>query len=168
MGEVKQISIKYWIYYFYSDMISFKDFESSLLKIDEKHYKGINIYCIVYITIKKIDNYENIYSVNLLYLQVNHANRYIVEKNENEYLIFDSVNENKKLLKKYMNFWDGGKENDFEKDYMKIKFNSDDGFPLNKPLKFHALTIIIRSVFEEDGKLYPQVFFRWCFVWVYV
>ena len=30
--------------------------------------------------------------------------------------------------------------------------------PLNKPLKFHAMTIIIRSVFEEDGKLYPQVF----------
>ena len=39
---------------------------------------------------------------------------------------------------------------------MKIKFNSDDDLPLNKPLKFHAMTIIIRSVFEEDGKLYPQ------------
>ena len=43
------------------------------------------------------------------------------------------------------------------KDYIKIKFNSDDDLPLNKPLKFHAMTIIIRSVFE-DGKLYPQVF----------
>ena len=41
---------------------------------------------------------------------------------------------------------------------MKIKFNSDDDLPLNKPLKFHAITIIIRSVFEEDGKLYPQIF----------
>ena len=41
---------------------------------------------------------------------------------------------------------------------MKIKFNSDDDLPLNKPLKFHAMAIIIRSVFEEDGKLYPQVF----------
>ena len=41
---------------------------------------------------------------------------------------------------------------------MKIKFNSDDDFPLNKPLKFHAMIIIIRSVFEEDGKLYPQIF----------
>ena len=39
---------------------------------------------------------------------------------------------------------------------MKIEFNSDDDLPLNKPLKFHAMTIIIRSVFEEDGKLYPQ------------
>ena len=41
---------------------------------------------------------------------------------------------------------------------MKIKFNSDDNLPLNKPLKFHLMTITIRSVFEEDGKLYPQLF----------
>ena len=41
---------------------------------------------------------------------------------------------------------------------MKIKFNSDDDLPLNKPLEFHVMTIIIRSVFEEDGKLYPQLF----------
>ena len=51
-----------------------------------------------------------------------------------------------------------GKENVCEKDYMKIKFNSDDHFPLNKPLKFHAMTIIIRSVFEEYSKLYSQIF----------
>ena len=49
-------------------------------------------------------------------------------------------------------------ENDYQKDYMKIKLNSDDDLPLNKPLKFHAMTIIIRSVFEEDGKLYPHFF----------
>ena len=41
---------------------------------------------------------------------------------------------------------------------MKIKFNSGDDLPLNKPLKFHSITLVIRSVFEEDGKLYPQVF----------
>ena len=41
---------------------------------------------------------------------------------------------------------------------MKIKFNFDDNLTLNKPLKFHAMRVIIRSVFEEDGKLYPQVF----------
>ena len=41
---------------------------------------------------------------------------------------------------------------------MKIKFNSDDDLPLNKPLKFRLMTITIRSVFEEDGKLYLQVF----------
>ena len=41
---------------------------------------------------------------------------------------------------------------------MKIKFNSDDNLPLNKPLKFCLITITIRSVFEEDGKLHPQLF----------
>ena len=41
---------------------------------------------------------------------------------------------------------------------MKIKFNSDDNLPLKKALKFHNITISIRSVFEEDCKLYPQVF----------
>ena len=47
---------------------------------------------------------------------------------------------------------------DYEKDHMKIKFISDEGLPLNKLLKFHAMTIIINSVFEEDGKFYPQLF----------
>ena len=51
-----------------------------------------------------------------------------------------------------------GNEYDYVKDYMKIKFNSEDNLPLNKRLKFHNMTITIRSVFEEDGKLYPQVF----------
>ena len=71
-------------------------------------------------------------------------------------MIFDdSVNENKWLLKKNVDIWgetkneikaiNGGKENDYGKDYMKIKFTSG--------------AIIIRSVFE-GGKLYPQVFFR--------
>ena len=41
---------------------------------------------------------------------------------------------------------------------MKIKFNSDNNLPLNKPLKFHNITITIRSVFQEDGELYPKVF----------
>ena len=121
-----------------------------------------------YITIKKIDDYENIYSVNPLYLRINHASRYTEEKNENKYLVFDSTDENKELLKKYADVWDGikneiktingGKENDYGKDYKKIKFNSEDELPLNKSLKFHAMTIIIRSVFEKDGKLYPQLF----------
>ena len=51
-----------------------------------------------------------------------------------------------------------GEENNYGKDYMKIKFSFNDDLPLNKPLKFHAMTIIIRSVFEEGGKRYRQVF----------
>ena len=105
MGEVKQINIKNQTYYLYNDMINLKDFESGLLKIDKKHYKGINIYYIGYMTIKKIDYYESIYSVNPLHLQVNHANGYIEEKNGNKYLIFDDfVSENKELLKNMQMF----------------------------------------------------------------
>ena len=51
----------------------------------------------------------------------------------------------------------GGKENDYWKDYMKIKFNSNGNLPLNKLLRFRLMTIIISSVFSEDGKLYPQL-----------
>ena len=83
-------------------MINLKHFGSNLLKIDKKSYKNIGIYSIGYITITKIDDYESIYSVNLLYLLANRANGYIEEKNENKYLIFDSTDENKKLMKKNM------------------------------------------------------------------
>ena len=169
MGKVKQINIKNrtLTYYFYNDIISLKYFESNLLQIDKKSCKNIGIYNIGYITIKQIDDCKNIYSVNPLYLLVNHVSGYIKEKYENKYLIFDSTDENKELLKKYNDVWNGIKnkieemsngECVYEKGYMKIKFNSDDNLPLNKPLKFHNMTIIIRSVFEEDGKLYPQVF----------
>ena len=106
--------------------------------------------------------------MNLLYLCIIHANGYIEEKVVKKYLVFDSKDENKELLKKYSDVFNGvknevktingGKENDYEKDYMKIKFNSDNDLPLNKPLKFHLMTITIRFVFEEDSKLYPQVF----------
>ena len=85
MGEVKQIEIKNRTYYFYNDIIYLKNFDSNLLKIDKKHYKGINIYYTGYITIKKIDDCENISSVNPLFLLVNHASRYIEEKNGNKY-----------------------------------------------------------------------------------
>ena len=61
MGTVKQIDLKYKTYYFYNDMIDIKSFDSDLLKVDKKSYKDIGIYNIGYITIKKIDDYENIY-----------------------------------------------------------------------------------------------------------
>ena len=139
-SKTNKYYIKSRTYYFYDDMINLRDFKSNLLKIDKKSYKNIGIYNIGYITIKKIDDCENIYSVNPLYLLVNHASGYIEEKNGNKYLIFDdSVNENKGLLKKYADVWDGikneiktingGKENDYEKNYVKIKFISDDDLP---------------------------------------
>ena len=115
----------------------------------------------------KKSNCMNINSVNPFHLGITRANGYIEEKDSNKYLVFDSTDENKELLKNYNDVFNGirdkikeinNNECDYEKDYMKIKFNSDDDLPLNKQLKFHNMTITIRSVFEEDGKLYPQVF----------
>ena len=125
MGEVKQINIKNRSYYFYNDIINLKIFDAELLKIDKKSYKNIGIYYIGYITKKKIDDCEKINSVNPLYVSIDHANGYIEEKNGIKYLIFDSVDQNKELLKKYNDVWSGIKNkiaevSDSECDYEKI------------------------------------------------
>ena len=54
------------------------------------------------------------------------------------------------------------KSREYEKDYMKIKFNSDDKLPLNKQLKFLSVDLVIRSVLKDDGKYYPQAFLDDC------
>ena len=69
------------------------------------------------------------------------------KKNGSKYLVFDSTDENKEVLKKYTELWDGikneietingGKKYIYSKDFMKIKFNTDDNLSLNKPLKFY-------------------------------
>ena len=101
MGVAKQIDIKNRTDYFSNDIINIKKFDSMLLKIDKKSYKDIGIYNIGYIMVKKIDDYENIYSVNPLYLIIAHASGYIEENGVNKYLIFDPTDENKELPKKY-------------------------------------------------------------------
>ena len=77
MGEVKQINIKNRTYYFYNDIIDIKNFDAKLLKIDKKSNKDISIHNIGYITIKQIDDCEKIYSMNTLYLLIDHASGYI-------------------------------------------------------------------------------------------
>ena len=165
MGLVKQINIINRTYYFYNDIIDIKNFDGRLLKIDKKVFKDIGIYNIGNIKIKKVDDCENIYSVNPLYLLTGHANGYVEKEYAIKYLVFDSTDENKELIKKF-NVWSGiknkieevsGNKYDYKKDYMKIKFNSDDDLSLNKPRKFHNITITTKSAFE-DGKLYPQVY----------
>ena len=105
-----------------------------------------------------------------MYLRIDHASGYIEEKDVNKYLVFDSTDENKELLKKYNYVFNGTRDKieeissgewDYEKYYMKIKLESDDDVPLNKSLKFNLMTITIRSVFEEEGKLYPQVYLHY-------
>ena len=94
-------------------------------------------------------------------------NGYIEKNGLSKYWVFDSTDENKELLKKYSDVFNGIMSKireidddwlEYAKDYIKIKFSSDDDLPLNKSIKFLLMTITIRCVFKEDNKLYPQVF----------
>ena len=87
--------------HFFNDTINIKVFDSNLLQIDKKSYKNIDIYYIGYITTKKIDDYENIYSVNILY-RLGEVDQHIEERNGSKYLIFDSTDGNKEIFKKYI------------------------------------------------------------------
>ena len=90
-----------------------------------------------------------------------------MKKNGKKYLNTTLTDSNIDVLIKYAEVWNGIKnqikkiDNDsvveYDKDYMEIKFDSDDNLPLNKVLKFRTVIIIIRSVFERDGKYYPQI-----------
>ena len=125
METTKQINIKNRTYYFYNDIIDFDNFDARLIKIDKKSYNDINIYNIGYVTNKKIGDCMNISCVNPLYLGITHVNGYIEEKDSNKYLVFDSTDENKELLKKYNDVFNGirdkikeinSNECDYEKD----------------------------------------------------
>ena len=165
MGSIKQINIKNRTYYFYNDIIDIETFDSNMLKLDKKSYKDLDIYNIGYVTIKEIGSGYDINSVNPLYLRIDMRVDISQEINGNKYLVFDDTYENKKLkyddvfneimakTKKIDDDW-----LEYLKDYMKIRFSSDDSLPLNKPLKFYNMTVTIRCVFSEDNKLYPQVF----------
>ena len=102
-----------------------------------------------------------------MYIIINEVEASIEDKNGNKYLTYASTDKNKKVLEKYTELWKkiknivekiSDKPSKYEKDYMKIKFNSDDNLQSNKILKLHNLTVIVRSVFEEGGKYYLLVF----------
>ena len=163
MRSTKQINIKNQTYYLFNDMINIKNFDPNLIKIDKKSYQNIGIYQIGYITIKNINDCENINSVNPLHLMISEIGGYIkTESNGNKYLTFASIDKNKKVLEKYTKLRmklnhvqtiNAGKSDEcnsiecnsvqYDKDYMKIKFNSDDDLPINKIVRLHILTITV-------------------------
>ena len=100
-------------------------------------------------------------------MRIDNASGYIEKINREKYLVFDDTDKNKQLLKGYDDLFNGimskiKKIDDdwlkYTKNYTKIKFNSEDNLPLNKPLKFYNMAVTIRCVFSEDNKLYPQLF----------
>ena len=128
---------------------------------------NINIYYTGYVTKKPECSID---SVNPLLIA--ELDCYIKEKEGNKYLNISFTDSNNEVLKKYAEVWSGSKDQikkindgqlgEYGKDYMKIKFNSDDDFPLNIVLKFRVWTSIIGKFFEKDGKYYPQIFLHDC------
>ena len=94
----KKINIKNRTYYFYIHQIDLKDSNARLLKIDKKDYNEIDIYYIGYVTIKKIGDYNNINSVNPLYLMINEMIGHIEKKGDNKYLVLEVLEKKLKLL----------------------------------------------------------------------
>ena len=163
---VKQLNIKNRTYYFNNDLINVLDFEPNNLKLDKKTWKDIDIYYIGYIDKNKPKDWQ-VRSVNPLYLMINKV-FCIVEEGENgvKYLkieknncdrvinkwnlVFDSI---KYHIKKISN-----EEVNFNDDFNKIKFISDDSLRLDKLIYFPTLTVVIRCVFKQGDLFYPQVY----------
>ena len=146
--------------------LKIKDFNLDFLKIDKKSYKNIGIYYIGYITMKDSDYVKND-SVNSLYLIIGKVDGYSEEKNRNKYISLVSTDTNKEVLIKFTKIWNrvkilikkiNDKPGDYDEKYIKNKFNSDGYLSLNKILKLRNMTVLIRSVFQEDNRYYPQVF----------
>ena len=115
MGETKLVNIKNRSYYLYRNLIDLKDFDAVFLKIDKKSYNNIDIYYIGYSPFIKIGDCWSNFTINPLYLDIAHASGYIgcnsiEEKNGNKYLVLDDIYENKEVLKKYEEVWEGIKK----------------------------------------------------------
>ena len=125
---------------------------------------GVDIYYVEYL-VQKPDCLE---SLQPLYLLIKESFGFIEECDGNKYLNIAVTKNNEDVSLTYEEIWEGikeeikkindGKDEKYDKNYSKIKFNCDDELPLNKILKFHTLTLIVRHVFEMNGKYYPQIF----------
>ena len=162
---VKQLTIKNRTYYFYNDLINALNFEPNNFNLGKKTWKGIDICYIGYVDKNKPEDWR-LQSVNPLYLIINKVFCSIGEENGIKYLktekrhseptldkwnqVFDSI---KYHIKKISN-----EEVNFNDDFNKIKFISDDSLRLDKLIYFPTLTVVIRCVFKQGDLFYPQVY----------
>ena len=182
--EIKSLEIKNRSYYFWNDRIYIENFNPRLLKLDKKKsLLNIDIYYIGYVTKKKM---YNINSVNPLYLVIRAVEGYveaivgqdsrnlvitsvddyeIINENKadsvaSKNIVIPSSDKNKKVLSKLNELWNciESKINASLENRNKVRFNSDDALPLNTPIKFYALAIIVRCVTMKDDKFYPEVY----------
>ena len=135
----KQLNITNRTYYFYNDLINVLDFKSENLKLDKKTRKDIDIYYIGYVDKNKPSDWK-VNSVNPLYLMINGVYGTIAEKNG---LNFVQISSKSNLA--FERVFSANKENigeigkdkvNFNIDYNKFTFSSDDSLPLGKDIYF--------------------------------
>ena len=140
MGTTKEINIKSRIYYFYNDIIDLDEFDESKIKVDKKDFNDIDIYYLGYEHKKKISECNVINSVNPLYLRIVIINgQFKKGKDDAWYLVISDKDVYKKLLDIFESIknkitektWDVV---EYDKDYMKIKFESNNIFPIDKDI----------------------------------
>ena len=165
----KKLDIKNIPSFNFSNMLNIKETDIDLVSVNQVFF--INDKDYVNYEIKYFSNYV---SNNTLYLIFNDVDIHFSCVDEEKYLIFALTDKNKGVLKNYRKLWDKVKEEkrtikggiktfEFEKDVMKINFESDDKLPLNKVINVPMCIIIAKSVFKDkDDNYYPQVYLHSC------
>ena len=163
METIKQINIKNRTYYFYN-IINLDEFDESKIKVDKKDFNDIDIYYLGYEHKKKISECNVINSVNPLYLRIININgQFEKGKDDAWYLVISDKDVYEKLVDIFESIknkitektWDAA---EYDKDCIKIKFESNNILPASKDVNIHLATIIIRAIFALNGKYYPQLF----------
>ena len=157
METIRQINIKNRTHYFYNDIINLDEFDESKIKVDKKDFNGIDIYYLGYEHKKKVSECNVINSVDPLYLRtVDMKGQFEKVKDDGWYLIISYKDD---VYEKLMGIFESIKNKiteknwdvvEYDKDYIKIKFESNNIFHTDKD--------VIRAVFAQDGKYYPQLF----------
>ena len=175
--NIRQIKIKNRPDYLFNDnmIVNIKDFDSSALEVKKLPFKGVfslNIYYIKYIPTKStncasIDTTDN--DEDFLYLFLDDVERHIEKNNENKYLVFTPTEKNKEALKNYKKIWEETKKQievinddkpiEYRKDFMKIKFESDDNLPLSKTFNVLDMIIVAASVLEKMVNIIHKFFY---------
>ena len=165
METIKETNTKNRTYYFYNYVTNLEEFDESKIEVDKKDFNDIDIYYLGYEYKKKITECNVIKSVNPIYLRIgNMKGQFEKGKDDAWYLVISYKNDVcKKLINKFKDIKNKivKKTSDaleYDKDYMKIKFESNNIFPTNKSVDIHLATITIRAIFIHNDKYYPQLY----------
>ena len=154
METIKQMNIKNRTYYFYNDIFNLVEFDGSKIKVDKKDFNNIDIYYLGYEHKKKISECNVINGVNPLYLRIINMNgQFEKGKDDAWYLIISDKDD---VYKKLIDIFESIKNKitektwevvEYDDDYMKIEFESNNILPLGKDVNIHMATIISRAIF---------------------